>query len=84
MIFPKSLLSSLYGSDVNVGNFTKRVEKLRSIINGICPNDSPIHVFSVPGRADLVGSHTDHQKGRAIAAALSLDTLALVKKRDDL
>ena len=84
MIFPKSLLSSLYGSDVNVGNFTKRVEKLRSIINGICPNDSPIHVFPVPGRADLVGSHTDHQKGRAIAAALSLDTLALIKKRDDL
>lgn len=39
--------------------------------------------FSSPGRIELCGNHTDHQRGRVIAAAVSVDTLAAVSLRDD-
>ena len=35
-------------------------------------------VFSAPGRTELGGNHTDHQHGRVLAAAVSLDTRASV------
>ncbi|MBE6968904.1 MAG: galactokinase [Ruminococcaceae bacterium] len=43
----------------------------------------PERLFSVPGRTELGGNHTDHQHGRVLCAALSLDTLAAVRRRDD-
>jgi galactokinase len=39
--------------------------------------------FSVPGRAELCGNHTDHNGGKALAAAVNLDALAAVIPRDD-
>ena len=35
-------------------------------------------VFSAPGRTELGGNHTDHQLGRVLAGAVSLDTVAAV------
>ena len=35
--------------------------------------------FSAPGRVELGGNHTDHQRGRVLAAAVNLDTLAAVR-----
>jgi galactokinase len=35
-----------------------------------------VSLFSVPGRAELVGNHTDHNRGRVLAAAVSLDSIA--------
>ena len=35
-------------------------------------------VFSAPGRTELGGNHTDHQLGRVLAGAVSVDTLAAV------
>lgn len=40
---------------------------------------TPTHYFSAPGRAEIGGNHTDHQCGRAIAAAVNLDTKAAVR-----
>jgi galactokinase len=39
--------------------------------------------FSVPGRTELCGNHTDHNGGKAVAAAVELDALAAVTPRDD-
>lgn len=39
---------------------------------------APTHVFSAPGRTELGGNHTDHQQGRVLAAAVTLDTRAAV------
>jgi len=35
-----------------------------------------VSLFSVPGRTELVGNHTDHNRGRVLAAAVSLDSIA--------
>jgi len=40
-------------------------------------------VFSAPGRAELGGNHTDHNRGRVLAAAIHLDAVAVVVPRSD-
>ena len=40
----------------------------------------PERYFSAPGRTDIGGNHTDHQRGRVLAAAVNLDTVAAVRK----
>ncbi len=40
-------------------------------------------LFSTAGRSELGGNHTDHNKGRVIAATINLDTIAAVTKRND-
>lgn len=35
--------------------------------------------FSAPGRTEISGNHTDHQRGRVLAAAVNLDTRAAVR-----
>ena len=35
--------------------------------------------FSAPGRTEISGNHTDHQRGRVLAGAVNLDTVAAVK-----
>lgn len=37
------------------------------------------YVFSAPGRSEIIGNHTDHQRGCVIAAAVNLETVAQVK-----
>ena len=39
---------------------------------------NPRFVFSAPGRTELGGNHTDHQLGRVLAGAVSVDTVAAV------
>ena len=38
----------------------------------------PQRYFSAPGRTEIGGNHTDHQRGRVLAAAVDLDTCAAV------
>ena len=40
----------------------------------------PTHYFSAPGRTEIGGNHTDHQRGRVLAAAVNLDTVAAVRE----
>ena len=40
---------------------------------------TPERYFSAPGRTEIGGNHTDHQRGRVLAAAVNLDTRAAVK-----
>ena len=44
---------------------------------------SPRFVFSAPGRTELGGNHTDHQLGRVLAGAVSVDTVAAVAPNGD-
>ncbi len=45
--------------------------------------DLNVSIFSVPGRSELSGNHTDHNRGRVIAASVDLDIVAVVAKRAD-
>ena len=39
----------------------------------------PERYFSAPGRTEISGNHTDHQRGRVLAGAVNLDTIAAVR-----
>ena len=42
-----------------------------------------IRLFSVPGRSELGGNHTDHNHGRVLAAAIDRDIIAVAVATDD-
>ena len=44
-----------------------------------CFGGAPERYFSAPGRTEISGNHTDHQRGRVLAGAVNLDTVAAVK-----
>ncbi len=44
--------------------------------------NTPEYYFSAPGRTEISGNHTDHQRGRVLAAAVNLDTQAAVRRND--
>ncbi len=41
---------------------------------------APARYFSAPGRTEISGNHTDHQRGRVLAGAVNLDTRAAVRE----
>jgi len=46
-------------------------------------SDEPVLLVSAPGRTEIGGNHTDHNKGKVLAAAVNLDALAAVSRRGD-
>jgi len=42
-----------------------------------------IRLFSAPGRTELGGNHTDHNRGRTLAASITMDAAAAVVPRSD-
>ena len=44
-----------------------------------CFQTAPERYFSAPGRTEIGGNHTDHQRGRVLAGAVNLDTVAAVR-----
>ena len=79
---------SLSGSDVfdSIYPDRKKAEKryrdLRRRFENLFSR-SPLFFVSAPGRAEIVGNHTDHNKGKVLAAAVDLDTVCAVAPRDD-
>ena len=45
--------------------------------------DRDVAFFSVPGRTEIIGNHTDHNNGRVIAASVDIDIIAVAAKTDD-
>ena len=42
-----------------------------------------ICVFSVPGRSEIIGNHTDHNNGKVMAGAIDRDIIAVAAKNTD-
>ncbi len=42
-----------------------------------------VSLFSVPGRSETIGNHTDHNRGRVIAAAIDRDIIAVASPNED-
>jgi galactokinase len=42
-----------------------------------------LRVFTAPGRTELGGNHTDHNRGKVLAASIQLDAVAIVAPRHD-
>ena len=55
-------------------------------IEAFCKNygeDRDIEIYSVPGRTEIIGNHTDHNHGKVMAGAINRDILAIVSKNDE-
>lgn len=75
-------LSEIYGNKELEENARLRIKKLKAqyIKN---EKTEPTGVFSSSGRAEVLGNHTDHNRGKVIVAAISCDIIAVCGKRDD-
>ena len=45
--------------------------------------DRDIELFSVPGRSEIAGNHTDHNRGCVLAGAIDRDIIAIASKNND-
>ena len=45
--------------------------------------DRDIAVFSVPGRSEISGNHTDHNRGCVLAGSIDKDIIAIAAKNED-
>ncbi len=43
-----------------------------------------VQLISAPGRTEIGGNHTDHNRGRVLAAAVNLDALCAASPREDM
>lgn len=59
-----------------------RLERIYEKFCSIFSKASGIRMFSVPGRTELGGNHTDHQHGCVLAAGIHLDSVAAAAKNE--
>ena len=72
--------SELY-SDVKYQ--TERMIKAIDRFSEMYGIDRDISIFSVPGRSEIMGNHTDHNYGCVLAGAIDRDIIAVAAKNDD-
>ena len=75
-------LKLLYGENADIQSKIDRIERLKDVFF-TSEGYNPTHVFSSPGRAEILGNHTDHNHGLVMVASITCDVIACVKKRDD-
>ncbi len=61
------------------GKYISAIEKF-SLLFG---EDRDVHIYSVGGRTEVSGNHTDHNLGCVLAAAVNLELLCIAASRDD-
>jgi galactokinase len=79
-------LARLYG--IGAETLDQQTERYSRLLDAFAQHfpeaaPSPVGLFSAPGRAEIGGNHTDHNHGRVLAAAISLDTVAAAAPSDD-
>ncbi len=62
-----------------IARYTHILKRHEELVNA----EGPVLLVSAPGRTEIGGNHTDHNKGKVLAAAINLDTLAGVSQRGD-
>jgi len=75
-------LVNLYGPDA----VPREERRYAALIEGLMSQEGTgeeIRIFSAPGRTELGGNHTDHNRGRVLAAAIQMDAVAAVVPRSD-
>ena len=46
------------------------------------PQNRDLRLFSVSGRSEISGNHTDHNHGKVLAASIDLDIIAVAAKNE--
>ena len=76
-------MSRLYFTDEAVKAQTARYSEILDLYEQFYPDEGEIRFFSAPGRTEICGNHTDHNRGKVMAAAVNLDAVAAAAKTDD-
>ncbi len=77
-------LTALYGSrDGMLQKQLARYTRLLKTHTEAFGRQEQVLLVSAPGRTEISGNHTDHNRGKVLAAAVNLDTLAAVSPRED-
>ena len=74
-------LRRLYGSS-NVALQKERYAKAIDKFTELFGDSEDVRIFSVPGRTEVSGNHTDHNRGRVLAASIDLDIIAVAAADD--
>lgn len=77
-----SIMTELYGTE----NLAHQKERYIAAVRGYeatYGDSDELRLFSVPGRTEVSGNHTDHNHGRVLAASIDLDIIAVASKTDD-
>ena len=72
-------LAKLYSSD-ELDYQKKRLITLSEEYASVFSDNDEIRIFSAPGRSEIGGNHTDHNKGKVLAAGINLDAVAIASK----
>ena len=75
-------LATLYGQE-NVESAKQRYTDAIRKFTEAYGNGRELSLFSVAGRSELSGNHTDHNRGCVVAASISLDVIAVASPTDD-
>ncbi len=73
--------SDLYGRDAD-GQRARYLAALNAFCHAFGAREDAAF-FSAPGRSEIGGNHTDHQRGRVLAATVTLDMIAVAAPRTD-
>ncbi len=74
-------LIAWYGAD-RVPEKTARIAALLRTFGERFGTDRDVRVFSVPGRSEIGGNHTDHNHGCVLCAAVDRDIIAVAAKSE--
>ncbi len=77
-------LTRLYGA--RDGMLVSQITRLTMLLKRheeLVNTEGGVMLVSAPGRTEIGGNHTDHQRGRVLTAAVNLDTVAAVSPRAD-
>lgn len=80
----KNLFAELYGIQNHViEKQQQRYERAVQAFHEFFPTRTDIKIYSAPGRTEIGGNHTDHQRGIVLAGAVNLDVIGIVSFHDE-
>ena len=75
----RKLFAELYGTQNHaIEKQQQRYERAVQAFHEFFPTRTDIKIYSAPGRTEIGGNHTDHQRGIVLAGAVNLDVIAIV------
>lgn len=76
-----SRLEDIYGGENVSAQKERYAHSIKEFIS--IYGDVDAYIFSVPGRSELSGNHTDHNHGKVMAGSINLDIIAIASKTSD-
>ena len=75
------VLKKIYGEQAKeqLERYERIEEKFQTLFG-----EGEVLFFSTSGRSEIIGNHTDHNHGCVMAAGINLDTVAAVRKTEDM